>query len=170
MANQVTFIWPVDGGPYIVTQGFAQNPKAYERFNLPGHDGLDLPAEFGQPIVALFDGEIFETSSQRKRGYNHSYGLHLRLKAKIGGVLIEATFAHLSSTAVKPGNIVRAGEIIGLAGNSGNVRPQPWPQNPTAGTHLHLSLKAIGHPAITPEGDPWPYNLVDPTPYFAELR
>jgi hypothetical protein len=34
--------------------------------------------------------------------------------------------------------------VIGLGGNTGNVFPPPTPQNPNAGTHLHLTVQRPG--------------------------
>jgi uncharacterized protein YgiM (DUF1202 family) len=62
-------------------------------------------------------------------------------------------YAHLSKTVVRPGQKVAAGDLIGLADNTGN----------SFGSHLHLTLKIDG--AQTPG---YPKEIVDPWPYLQE--
>ena len=84
------------------------------------HYGLDLAMPTGEPIYAAFDGVV------RFSKYNRSYG-HL-------------IYAHLSKRHVTPGTRVKAGEEIGLCGNTGRSR----------GSHLHFEIRYNGN-AMNPE-------------------
>lgn len=162
----IEFNWPLKDGPAHegrITQWFAENPGAYRAYNLPGHDGIDFWCGFGWPVINPFPsgGRVVESASQKALGYRHNYGLHVRLETELDGHHFQLVLAHLSSSCVSIGDIVAPYDIVGLTGNSGNVRPRPTPRNPKAGTHLHVSLKDFSGGAAG-----WPYYLIDPRPFF----
>lgn len=95
------------------------------------HYGLDLAMHTGEPIYAAFDGVV------RFSKYNSSYG-HLIVIRHDNG--LETYYAHLSKRHVTPGTRVKAGEEIGLCGNTGRSR----------GSHLHFEIRYNGN-AINPE-------------------
>ena len=95
------------------------------------HYGLDLAMPTGEPIYAAFDGVV------RFSKYNRSYG-HLIVIRHDNG--LETYYAHLSKRHVAPGTRVRAGEEIGLCGNTGRSR----------GSHLHFEIRYNGN-AMNPE-------------------
>lgn len=95
------------------------------------HYGLDLAMRTGEPIYAAFDGVV------RFSKYNSSYG-HLIVIRHDNG--LETYYAHLSKRHVAPGARVKAGEEIGLCGNTGRSR----------GSHLHFEIRYNGN-ALNPE-------------------
>ena len=95
------------------------------------HYGLDLAMHTGEPIYAAFDGVV------RFSKYNSSYG-HLIVIRHDNG--LETYYAHLSKRHVTPGTRVKAGEEIGLCGNTGRSR----------GSHLHFEIRYNGN-ALNPE-------------------
>ncbi len=95
------------------------------------HYGLDLAMHTGEPIYAAFDGVV------RFSKYNRSYG-HLIVIRHDNG--LETYYAHLSKRHVTPGTRVKAGEEIGLCGNTGRSR----------GSHLHFEIRYNGN-ALNPE-------------------
>lgn len=95
------------------------------------HYGLDLAMPTGEPIYAAFDGVV------RFSKYNSSYG-HLVVIRHDNG--LETYYAHLSKRHVAPGMHVKAGDIIGLCGNTGRSR----------GSHLHFEIRYKGN-AMNPE-------------------
>jgi uncharacterized protein YgiM (DUF1202 family) len=139
--------WPVDSRR--VNQHFGKNPESYRPFGLPGHEGLDLFAPSGANIYAAADGEVYEVGHPK----DHPYGLHIRIKHQAGGKTFRTVYAHLSKTVARVGQKVSAGDLIGLADNTGN----------SFGSHLHLTLKIDG--AQTPG---YPKEIVDPWPYLQE--
>jgi murein DD-endopeptidase MepM/ murein hydrolase activator NlpD len=139
--------WPVDSRR--VNQHFGENPDTYKPFGLPGHEGLDLFALSGANIYAAASGEV--TASSHPKG--HPYGFQIRLKHTGDGVVYHTIYAHLSKSLVQKGQKVEAGELIGLADNTGN----------SFGSHLHLTLKIES--AKTPG---YPSGIVDPWPYLQD--
>lgn len=102
------------------------------------HRGNDLFAETGTPLVAVADGTLFQV------GVNTLGGNRLWLRDQAG---TEYYYAHLSAFA--PGAVngaqVRAGEVIGFMGNSGQAITTP--------PHLHFEVHPGGGDAI----NPYPY-------------
>ncbi len=95
------------------------------------HYGLDLAMPTGEPIYAAFDGVV------RFSKYNRSYGNLIVIRHDNG---LETYYAHLSKRHVTPGTRVKAGEEIGLCGNTGRSR----------GSHLHFEIRYNGN-AMNPE-------------------
>ncbi len=97
------------------------------------HTGVDLPLDTGDSVRVAFDGVVRLSSGSRTGGYGnlivvrHSNGL-------------ETYYGHLSKRLVKPGEPVKAGEVIGLGGSTGR----------STGPHLHFETRYKGQ-AFDPE-------------------
>ena len=120
----------------VITQHFGVNPQYYAQFGLPGHEGIDFRAPHGTMIFACADGTVYRVETAD----NNNYGIHVRIEHADG---YKTVYAHLMKPLVMVGDIVRAGEVIGLADNTGNSH----------GDHLHLTLK-LGE------------RILDPTPFL----
>ena len=95
------------------------------------HKGLDIKVYIGDTIYAAFDGKV------RIVKYNAGgWGYYVVLRHPNG---LETLYGHLSKQLVKEDQIVRAGEPIGLGGNSGSSQ----------GSHLHFETRLLGT-AINP--------------------
>ena len=147
MASTFKLRWPVDS--HTIIQHFGENPRIYAKFNLPGHEGLDFRAPEGAPISACADGRV----TQVRPNDGNPYGLHVRIRHRVGGREYHTVYAHLSHASVSEEEPVSAGQRIGLAGNTGH----------SYGPHLHLTLKMLG--ARTPG---YPEGVIDPLPYLRE--
>lgn len=96
------------------------------------HYGTDLDLVTGDPVYAAFDGIV------RINQYNGGgYGNYVMLRHYNG---LETLYGHLSKSNVKVGQLVKAGEIIGLGGSTGR----------SSGPHLHYEVRYEGN-AIDPE-------------------
>ena len=91
------------------------------------HPGLDFSTRYGNAVLASAHGTVI------KSGYENGYGLSVVLKHKDG---LATRYAHLSKVFVQPGEIVKAGQKIGAAGNTGR----------STGTHLHFEVLHHDHP------------------------
>lgn len=95
------------------------------------HKGLDIKVYIGDTIYAAFDGKV------RIVKYNAGgWGYYVVLRHPNG---LETLYGHLSKQLVKEDEIVRAGQPIGLGGNSGA----------STGSHLHFETRLLGT-AINP--------------------
>jgi murein DD-endopeptidase MepM/ murein hydrolase activator NlpD len=149
------FFWPTEYRQ--VTQAFGVNAEYYSKFGLPGHEGIDIVAPLGSKIFACLDGKVISRADQHKDKKGHAYGNHVRILHVIEGVEHHTIYAHLSEVMVETGQLIGKGEVIGLAGSTGN----------STGPHLHLSVKRKG--ATKDKLTEFPYDLVDPT-QFLELK
>ncbi len=99
------------------------------------HFGIDLRVKVGDSIFNCFDGMV------RIAQKSKSYGNTVVVRHNNG---LETLYAHLSKILVKPNQEIKAGEIIGLAGNTGR----------STGPHLHFEIRYLGGPIN-------PNNVVD---------
>jgi murein DD-endopeptidase MepM/ murein hydrolase activator NlpD len=90
------------------------------------HQGLDIKVQTGDTIYAAFDGKVRITSYQR-RGYGH----YVVIRHNNG---LETVYAHLSKKLVIEDQNVKAGDAIGLGGNTGR----------STGAHLHFETLLAG--------------------------
>lgn len=86
------------------------------------HSGLDIANDFGTPIYATSDGVVIKSSRDT------NYGKYVIIKHAKG---FETKYAHLSSSLVKAGTVVQAGDIIGEMGSTGL----------STGNHLHYEVR-----------------------------
>ncbi|MFN8108841.1 MAG: M23 family metallopeptidase [Thermoleophilia bacterium] len=104
------------------------------------HHGIDVFAAIGTPVVAVADGTV------SKVGWNDLGGNRLWLTDGNGTGYY---YAHLSAYApvARDGGRVRAGEVVGYVGNTGQAATTP--------PHLHFEIHPGGEPA--PSIDPFPF-------------
>jgi murein DD-endopeptidase MepM/ murein hydrolase activator NlpD len=124
---QSIFLWPVDSDVHVVTVGGSFDAdRSYGR-----HEGLDLYAEIGDPILSAADGEVIWADNRRRADLSQSdYGNHIIIEHFNGYV---TWYGHLSVINVLVGEIVSRGDQIGIAGSSGAV----------TGPHLHFAVQKI---------------------------
>ena len=96
------------------------------------HQGTDLKVIVGDTIRVAFDGRV-RIKSYERRGF----GYYLVIRHPNG---LETVYGHLSKFLVNENQIVRAGEVIGLGGNTGR----------STGSHLHFETRFLGK-SINPE-------------------
>ncbi len=75
------------------------------------HNGLDLKVNIGDTIVAAFDGKVRIVKYERR-----GYGKYVVIRHDNG---LETIYGHLSKQLVEENQLVKAGEVIGLGGNTG---------------------------------------------------
>lgn len=145
LTNQFYLSWPTDYK--VITQGWNLHPEWYNKYGLPGHEGVDIQAPNNSNIYACADGKITQVIISD----THAYGNHVRIQHVLG---YQTIYAHLQSVAVTPQQEVKRKQIIGKANSTGN----------STGSHLHLTLKRLN---ATANGETiFPNDIVDPTPYL----
>lgn len=116
-----TFVRPVSG---VVTSAFGGR-RMFNKEVKSYHRGVDLRGATGTPIKALAAGEVLLAESMFYAG-NVVYVDH--------GQGVISIYCHMSEFAVKAGDKVEAGQILGKVGATGRV----------TGPHLHLGLVILG--------------------------
>jgi murein DD-endopeptidase MepM/ murein hydrolase activator NlpD len=109
------------------------------------HHGIDIFAPLGAPLLAVADGTLFSV------GWNDIGGFRLWLKDGDGN---EFYYAHLSafSTLALEGAQVRAGDVIGFMGSTGDAEGTPY--------HLHFEIHPVSMLRMGYDG------VVNPTTYL----
>lgn len=131
--------FPVSGGTTAAVKSFFLDPRDNNRRQ---HHGIDIFAPRNTPVLAAADGFVSRVGTSTlggnivwvwdpERGQSHYY-------------------AHLERQAVTTGARIKAGDVVGYVGNTGNARTTP--------PHLHFGIYSRG------EGP------IDPLPFVAGAR
>lgn len=121
--NMLPSIWPVEGR-LISYFGLRSDPFSGEGRT---HTGVDISASQGTQIEATADGIVVNAQ------WTGDYG---KLVVVDHGNGFETYYAHLSQFQVVPGQMIRRGMIVGLAGSTGR----------STSAHLHYEVRRGGIP------------------------
>lgn len=119
------FCMPCDSR--LVTSHYGYRPQ-FRRF----HYGTDVKVYIGDTIRSVFNGKIRIVAYDRG-----GYGYYVLIRHDNG---LETLYGHMSKQLVKENQVVRAGQPIGLGGNTGR----------STGSHLHFEARFLGQ-YINPE-------------------
>ncbi len=92
------------------------------------HYGIDVKLHKGDTVRCVFDGIVRATQYDRR-----GYGNVVVVRHHSG---IETVYGHLSKATVAPNQKIKAGEMVGLGGNTGR----------STGPHLHFEIRYFGEP------------------------
>ena len=129
-----SLVFPVTGRDSRAVQSFWGADRDGGRRQ---HEGVDIFAPRGTPVIAAADGFVSRVGDTR-----------------IGGKVVwlrdtergqSLYYAHLDSQLVRSGQRVQIGDTLGLVGNTGNARGTP--------PHLHFGVYRRGEGAV----DPYPF-------------
>ena len=115
------FIWPAQGrisGVFGSQRVYRGAPGAY-------HNGVDVAAATGTPFVAPADGVVVLAA------VDETFTLEGHLLIVDHGMGLSSAFLHCASLAVREGDVVRQGQVLGTIGATGR----------TTGPHLHWGMK-----------------------------
>lgn len=118
-------MWPMARGSYTYTSpwGMRIHPVTGARAM---HEGIDLAAPLGTPIMAVYDGVV-----EKAGPYGSQMAIYI--KHEIDGQVFYSGYLHMytSGIYVKEGERVKAGQVIAGVGNSGR----------STGPHLHFEIR-----------------------------
>jgi murein DD-endopeptidase MepM/ murein hydrolase activator NlpD len=121
LMNATPSIWPVHGW-LSAGYGIRADPFTGER---DFHPGLDISADYGEPVRATADGVVENASVTGNYGnlvvIEHGYGITTR-------------YGHLSRFAAVGGQRVHRGDVIGYVGSTGR----------STAPHLHYEIAVNG--------------------------
>ena len=117
--------WPVEGGGWV-SSGFGPRVDPFTG-DSSFHDGLDIAARYGSPILAVADGVVTFA------GADAGYGNLIEVTHESGLV---TRYAHASAILSKVGDRVRKGQEIAQVGSTGR----------STGPHVHFMVVRDGHP------------------------
>ena len=103
------------------------------------HHGLDFAPGGGSPIPVMADGIITEAVDS-----DGGLGTYVTVEHVFDGQHVQSRYAHMvrGSLSVAVGQIVHAGDILGIVGSTGQ----------STGAHLHLEIQVAGQDRQDPFG------------------
>lgn len=113
---------PLAAGTVTSRFGYRENPTGE---GLSFHQALDVGADTGSAIAAMYFGVVEET------GENGSYGKYIKIYHGNG---IEVLYAHCSEILAPEDAVIRAGETVARVGSTGD----------STGPHLHIEIRVNG--------------------------
>ena len=117
------YIWPLDGN-YVITSLFGpRNHPITGKYS--NHGGTDVRANYGTSIKSARGGMVMTSE------YHWSYGNYVVVLHDNGTTTL---YAHMSKRAVKEGQTVTQGQVLGYVGSTGS----------STGNHLHYELRVNG--------------------------
>lgn len=127
------FVFPI-AGPHSFSDTFGA-PRMFGTAYAHLHQGTDIFAASGTPLVAVERGVVFSMGSDVLGGTK------LWLQGASG---TKYYYAHLSAFAdgMADGTVVTAGQLVGYVGNTGNAATTP--------AHCHFEVHPNGGPAVNP--------------------
>ena len=156
-----SYCLPIQGGDLVMSSGFGHR-HAPTAGASSMHKGIDLPVERGTAVVSTETGMVVavktnmtehDSSSFRSANGNTGGNYVIVEYPRANGESYRVSYCHLTENgvAVKPGQMVQAGTVLGYAGSTGA----------STGPHLHLTVK---------KGKDGVYGqAIDPLGYLAEI-
>ena len=148
-STKYRFIWPeptaVETQPFGPCSFWFEPPYGgFAHF----HTGIDMSSPEGSPVLAADDGVVILAGGSIVNGVLVGYGNYVVI-AHAGG--LTTLYGHLLRLAVRVGDAVTQGQVVGLEGSTGN----------STGAHLHFELRKGTAPL-----DPAPFLPPGAPSYF----
>lgn len=124
-----------------ITRGFGMQIDPFTG-QLRPHYGIDFAAKTGTPIWATADGRVGDIGWDRG-----GFGTYIEIDHRKG---FQTYYAHLSKVAVRLGEEVKRGQLVGWVGNTGR----------STGPHLHYEVRVNGSP-VNPRNYFFPERITD---------
>jgi len=123
------------------------------------HDGIDIYAAQGEPLIAPFSGLVVDPSTRWQPWERARYGETVVIESDeptSAGYL--ALFVHMANVWVEPGTHVGRGQVVGTVGRTGNADDE------SVRTHLHFELRAPFALDWSPLGEDRAIDAFNPYP------
>lgn len=112
-----------------ITQGYGATRFAKNGYRGRWHNGVDLAAPLGIPVLSAEDGVVAGTGNQDAYCPRGAYGKFIAINHNDN---LTTLYGHLSRPIVKKGDVIKRGQVIGYSGMTGYA----------TGPHLHFTVFA----------------------------
>lgn len=133
----------------FVTSPFGMRADPTDPSRQQMHKGMDIRCDNEVVLATEKDGKVVAVNDNANTAGGKSVTVEY---ARDGGARIQVSYLHLSSSSVKVGDTVNAGQQIGVSGNTGTR---------TTGPHLHIGVKQVAADGTARD--------MDPAAYLAEI-
>lgn len=140
----------------VVTQPFGVNyirKGFYEKLGIPGdaHNGMDFRLPSSLKVYSVADGTVLYSK------FSKTGGNIVKIRSMVDGRIFDCRYVHLERRMVRKDQKIKAGDLIGLGGNTGSA---------TTGPHLHFDMKFIDANNQVIDYDNGYHGMVDPAEFF----
>ena len=144
------YSFPVKRDDFLfITSPFGMRQDPMDKSKQQMHKGIDIRARKDDVLATESGGKVEAVNQNTNTGGGKSVTVEY---ARTDGSKVQTTYMHLSSIAVKAGDEVKAGQKLGVSGNTGTR---------TTGEHLHFGVKNISADGKVRD--------VDPASYLADI-
>lgn len=144
------YSFPVKRNDFLfITSPFGMRQGPMDKSKQQMHKGIDIRARKDDVLATENGGKVVAVNHNTNTGGGKSVTVEY---ARTDGSKVQTTYMHLSSISVKAGDEVKAGQKLGVSGNTGTR---------TTGEHLHFGVKNISADGKVRD--------VDPASYLAEI-
>ena len=144
------YSFPVKRDDFLfITSPFGMRQDPMDKSKQQMHKGIDIRAKKDDVLATENGGKVVAVNHSTNTGGGKSVTVEY---ARTDGSKVQTTYMHLSSISVKAGDEVKAGQKLGVSGNTGTR---------TTGEHLHFGVKNISADGKVRD--------VDPASYLADI-
>lgn len=144
------YSFPVKRDDFLfITSPFGMRQDPMDKSKQQMHKGIDIRAKHDDVLATENGGKVVAVTHNTNTGGGKSVTVEY---ARTDGSKVQTTYMHLSSISVKAGDEVKAGQKLGVSGNTGTR---------TTGEHLHFGVKNISADGKVRD--------VDPASYLADI-
>ena len=144
------YSFPVQRDDFLfITSPFGMRQDPMDKSKLQMHKGIDIRARKDDVLATENGGKVVAVNHSTNTEGGKSVTVEY---ARTDGSKVQTTYMHLSSISVKAGDEVKAGQKLGVSGNTGTR---------TTGEHLHFGVKNISADGKVRD--------VDPASYLADI-
>lgn len=140
------YSFPVKRDDFLfITSPFGMRQDPIDKSKQQMHKGIDIRARKDDVLATENGGKVVAVNHNTNTGGGKSVTVEY---ARTDGSKVQTTYMHLSSISVKAGDEVKAGQKLGVSGNTGTR---------TTGEHLHFGVKNISADGKVRDVDPASY-------------
>lgn len=144
------YSFPVKRDDFLfITSPFGMRQDPMDKSKQQMHKGIDIRAKHDDVLATENGGKVVAVNHNTNTGGGKSVTVEY---ARTDGSKVQTTYMHLASISVKAGDDVKAGQKLGVSGNTGTR---------TTGEHLHFGVKNISADGKVRD--------VDPASYLADI-
>ena len=144
------YSFPVKRDDFLfITSPFGMRQGPMDKSKQQMHKGIDIRAKHDDVLATENGGKVVAVNHNTNTGGGKSVTVEY---ARTDGSKVQTTYMHLFSISVKAGDEVKAGQKLGVSGNTGTR---------TTGEHLHFGVKNISADGKVRD--------VDPASYLADI-
>jgi len=129
--NEVLHVGRPVGEKFPISSPFGWRNNPFKPEEKKFHKGIDFSTPIGTPVYAMVDGVCISAGWEDPKDQKKGFGLRVWQESVIDGRTIYFWYGHLSETKIKPVELIKKGQEIGITGNSGS----------STGPHLHVQAR-----------------------------